>query len=263
MTQKMKIAATKYCENPELILEINRKALIIAKPFLNQLGLADYCFIRCYRDGSFQPISGAEGIVKDYFLGKMGVQSARSKESMHEKTFMYCWSEGPNKEFVDALEEKYNISEGITFVQSYKNHYDVIGFAFNDQTKESSSYFLNNVWRFEDFISEFKPHAEVFFKQMGKVCVMPPRELFDLNLERMFSENKKNKFSLKTANIEVYLTLQERTCLMLFNSRRSIKEIAREMEISPKSVESYLDRIKNKTGIAAREDLRKLAMYCE
>ena len=53
----------------------------------------------------------------------------------------------------------------------------------------------------------------------------------------------------------ISLSQREMECLMSLSQGRSIKEIARSCDISSRSVETYINRIKNKTSYATKSQL--------
>lgn len=53
----------------------------------------------------------------------------------------------------------------------------------------------------------------------------------------------------------ILLSPREKECLLLLSKARSTKEIARLLNISPRTVESYLDNIRYKTGYRYKADL--------
>ena len=58
-----------------------------------------------------------------------------------------------------------------------------------------------------------------------------------------------------------YITTQELSCLRLLLQDASLKEMARELEISSRTVETYLSRIKQRTGFASRTDFLRMMMH--
>ena len=119
------------------------------------------------------------------------------------------------------------------------------------------------MWRMDMYVKEIRGKAEEFFDMLKGERVYPPKELFDPKKETMCHEPTSKKYALKAPGVNVVLSMQERGCLLLLCKRYSIKEIAREMEVSPKTVETYIQRVKEKTGISNRENLRKIMIYCE
>ena len=263
MLDDEKIVPNEFCSDPELILDINRRADAEVRPFMEQTGLYYFCHLRCYRDGSFQPITTPFPILRDYLKGRMGVISSHNELTQYEKNYIFSWSDGMPKSYDKTFFQRYNIFEGLTFVNRYSGYFDMIGFTFPDFNFDIITYYVNNIWRFESFAKKFRNSAEKYFREMGEVRVTPPQNLIDPNLGNMFEDMGPKKYRLRTAEIDIFLTPQERNCLMLFKARYSLKDMAREMEISPKSVETYLNRIKQKAGVEGREELKDLAMYCE
>ena len=59
-----------------------------------------------------------------------------------------------------------------------------------------------------------------------------------------------------------HLTSQELACLRLIATNHSYKEAAIALGISPRSVETYMNRIKVHTGFLSRTEIAQLLLKC-
>ena len=69
--------------------------------------------------------------------------------------------------------------------------------------------------------------------------------------------NKKSKYLHKVKPEFTYLTSRERECLSYLAKGDTAKEVARNLELSPHTVEVHLKTIKHKTGLHSRSQLVK------
>lgn len=90
------------------------------------------------------------------------------------------------------------------------------------------------------------------------------KEYFDVSpkiAEQMMGKNKGTDFifALETdsqkAAIINSLTTREKSCLSWFLKGRSASETAKKLFLSPRTVEHYIDNIKNKCGVSKKSDL--------
>ena len=70
------------------------------------------------------------------------------------------------------------------------------------------------------------------------------------------------RIPIMTSTGETYLTAQELTCLRNLLQGDTCKQIANRLDISARTVETYLQRIKQRTGCVTRDDLKRLIALC-
>jgi DNA-binding CsgD family transcriptional regulator len=64
-----------------------------------------------------------------------------------------------------------------------------------------------------------------------------------------------NKFVLKVADKPILLSKREWECLSRFSQGKTYKEVARVLSLSPRTVEAYLNNIREKTQISLKSKL--------
>ncbi|MGB0935373.1 MAG: helix-turn-helix domain-containing protein [Alphaproteobacteria bacterium] len=65
----------------------------------------------------------------------------------------------------------------------------------------------------------------------------------------------RDQFELVSEVGTCHITLREYQCIQGIKAGKTYKEIAREMGVSPRSVESYLQRLKVRSGLQTRAQL--------
>lgn len=151
-----------------------------------------------------------------------------------------------------------------------KNGTSVEGFYF---TSTKSNYkivdeYINNIELFERFTLYFKDKFSAILsdeevKKESFLTVSPC--VFEENNSKTFKEDKYiqefiadtpiHKLFLIINNKEIHLSMQEFKCLAWLSRGKIVKEVAQIMNLSPRTVESYLDNIKSKTKIESRSKL--------
>jgi DNA-binding CsgD family transcriptional regulator len=69
-----------------------------------------------------------------------------------------------------------------------------------------------------------------------------------------------NKLFLNVNKKDIRLSIQEFKCLAWLSRGKSVKEIGRIMELSPRTVESYIDNTKHKINAHSRSHL--IDLFC-
>ena len=73
-------------------------------------------------------------------------------------------------------------------------------------------------------------------------------------------QNQNTRISICYSNEEKYLTYRQAQCLAKLVKGKRLKVIGKELEISPRTVEGYLNTLKERLGCAERSDLIRIAL---
>jgi DNA-binding CsgD family transcriptional regulator len=142
-------------------------------------------------------------------------------------------------------------------------------FSFSSHVK---NHYINDVYLNEPDVFNkvmFAFHQDIYPKLdlINPNCFITPKNPLNLNpsditysspcnLEEFYYKTKVTKYYFHHGSPNsFYLTRMEFICLNLLSHGQSIKEIASEINISPRTVESHLNAIKNKTGYSCRSKL--------
>jgi len=145
--------------------------------------------------------------------------------------------------------------EGFYFT-STKNNYKIV------------DEYVNNIELFERFTLYFKEKfsailSEEEVKKASFSTVSPfvfeennPKTLDEEKyIQELISDIPIHKLFLNIHGKEVHLSMQEFKCLAWISRGKTAKEVARIMDLSPRTVESYMDNVKFKTKIESRSKL--------
>ncbi len=141
----------------------------------------------------------------------------------------------------------------------YKKNNDFIeGFYFAG-TKENLNiinFFLNNVVDFDNYIFYLKNY---FFNSINKDTI--DQLLLPTILKESFSPLPnflENGGILYKEGETILLTAREAECLHYFSQGYTIKEIAKTLNLSPRTIETFINKLKNKMGVYYKSDLIKV-----
>jgi DNA-binding CsgD family transcriptional regulator len=139
---------------------------------------------------------------------------------------------------------KANTAEGLNY---YANQLDALNlFATHFSNKISSLMTGNQAQRL------YHPtiNKEYYTKKaQGKL----PRALHDL-LQSLEIE----EFYLPVGRRNVLISLREFQCLFFMSKGQTFKEVGKTLALSPRTVESYINNLKSKTGAGSKSELIKL-----
>jgi DNA-binding CsgD family transcriptional regulator len=234
-------------------LELSANLQEYSHGFLNKYGLNYFQYLRVFNDGSFS-IGVNKANWLEFALGKIfqepttpAVYSHISKDQIAKQSYMFLWEPNLPTEPV-KLAKEFNIHNGITFVERHANFYDMMAFASPEVNHTATDTYLNNIDRMQNFILGFKRDQAKLIQQLDKHRIYPKKSQQEhLNLNKMLLEGNKA------------ITMQESACLRLLTQGLTYKNIAKILNISPRTVETYLNRIKCRYNINCKHEL--IALY--
>lgn len=132
--------------------------------------------------------------------------------------------------------------------------------------KDFSKLFLNHFPLLKTFSAYFKDEMKsILNKQKHEGYTLSISKKIDSSIDPKIAKEKKKKFLSSIGFHKEWeqvdaLTRREKECLLLIAEGKSIKGVASELSISPRTVESYLINAKDKLGYTHKEDLAAKAM---
>lgn len=149
-----------------------------------------------------------------------------------------------------------------TFVLYQKQKDFIEGFYFIlPELNEKMDFLLKNFGAFQRFVyyfqnktnhlKDYDNYSDLIRFNVGEPGLSPKK-----NIMSNFLDNTPiNNISIEIQNQVIAITRREAECLDLFSKGKTSKEIARSLNISPRTVEQYVTNLKNKSGINSKSNL--------
>lgn len=171
--------------------------------------------------------------------------------------YWFLWDEAlPPTAPLQLAREKLNFHNGLTLVRRTKNYYDMIAVALPYEHANPGSFYLNKVKIIEQFIYDFDKQNKDLLHIMDKSAIALPKAYRDVNYQDMCLS--KGKIQVRGKAGLTYITTQELACIRFVLQGFSYKQIADILEISPRTVETYLIRLKRRTGYISYSQLERI-----
>lgn len=183
------------------------------------------------------------------------------KEKLHKGSYI-LWSEfnNPDQAIIVGRED-FNIDNGLTIMLDSNNTTEYYYFGTSRENMGINNFYVHNIDLFHRFIVYFKDKA---------IKILNEAEKFKLSLD-MSGVNKDQLISY-TSNINIflnkvkprrvflqelnqYLTLREVQCLYFISIGLSSKAIANKLNLSSRTVETYVEKLKFKLNIDKKKGL--------
>lgn len=241
------------------IVTTREKIEEITNNFLHDMGFSYFQYLRCYADGSIGLLSNKSDrfcTLASRMPEGPAVFSSMREEYANLPNYWFLWDEELPSEPVGLVGNFFQAWNGLTLVKRYKNHYDMIAVALAAPTSHVGSFYMNKLGAIEHFVSKFEQRHRNLLKAMDDHPLILSKPYQDINVGRMCLN--KGRTVIHTQQNDTYLTQQERKCLQLISHGHTYKRVAQLLGISTRSVETYIKRIKVRTGLNTRDDVKEI-----
>jgi DNA-binding CsgD family transcriptional regulator len=124
--------------------------------------------------------------------------------------------------------ERFNLAHGLTIVKQHEHYSDTFAFATSPSNKLINNFYINQKELFEEFITSFYEELDLPLKHL---------EQHKLRVPEGFT---------RPQDPIIELTRRQLDCIILVLEGFSAKEIAKKLDISPRTVEFHLNHLKSK-----------------
>lgn len=156
-----------------------------------------------------------------------------------------------------AASYEFNLWHGLRIYEKHADSVECWHFAAHIENYQIVNLYLNSLDLFKHFILYFRDKTSSFINTSKTGILAKLEEGVDHGVVMSdFSQQKQDflnntsidHYHLKNGDYKIALSKREAQCLNYLQQHKTIKEIARFMELSPRTVESYLNNVKMKAG---------------
>lgn len=246
----------------------HQRLLKITEPLRQHFGINYFCYQHVSFEGAWSLIgnhpdwlmfSGENGFYQidpslvDPMLMQSGVCfPANHQHREFQDTLVKQASDRFDLNHALAIVEKTNFGCDYYFLGAPKQHHNVINFYINHLKllrKDFASYFKRETLPLLKNISD---HAVDLKSLKKEFYTKPSHPLSLLQGQDLLGQQFLADINAKQ---NISLTPREKQCLHWYRLGKTAKETARVLNISPRTVEEYLDNIKRKLGCRNKRDL--------
>jgi DNA-binding CsgD family transcriptional regulator len=228
------------------------------KDFFSQHGFNYFQYLRCYIDGSFSLLTNNMGLTEEFakFPDSQLIFSSFDEGDSQKYSYWFLWDEELPDFPVSLARDKFGLHHGLTLVRRSRNYYDMIAVALPNAKNNINTFYLNKQKIIENFINNFDKNNLDLLRYLAKHSIQLPYVNRDVNYQKICLSN--NKIKILGREKMTYITGQELACVQLLLQGATIKQIADLLKISPRTVETYFNRIKLRTGFTNKADFSSI-----
>ena len=232
-----------------------------------------FIHVRVYKSGKFYFLSSNSHVPKGHLIdcqlppsGFVQFESIKSGFLLGCDDFVTATTESPKEEL--ALFELYKIKNPLCITKKYQDYFELYLLDLHSET--SNSLYINHLGFIEDFFNQIKYQYSDFLLAAEKDPLTVPAEYisrknnFDIQLSLKKEYNVTKSKGLSHPSIlccdegMINLTPRESQCLQLLARGFGLKYVARCLGISPRTVETNIEKMRLKSGVSSKESLVEL-----
>jgi DNA-binding CsgD family transcriptional regulator len=254
--------------NKTLSWEYSTHVNEICKELFDSFGMNYFDYARFYPDSSCVLLFSDKGWVNHFLKEQNYIPPPKLLAPG-----CHLWDSYIDSSILKVAEDGFNHTHGITFTFQKENYHEVINFSAPSDNKVVQSIYLNRINFLKRFIYYFKERAADLIVSLEKDKLsLGPNEIAPstqslATLDAMYNEFVRaigeDKFcdfrlalnAFTEENHLQALTLRESECVMGLLAGKSAKVMGRELNISYRTVENHLEKIKQKLNVKTRLEL--------
>lgn len=241
----------------------------ICSDFFSETDLTYYNYVRVYDDGSRICLSNNRDWMLFVFSNHDKFKITFEEKPEHGTSRYVIWDNvsGINEDsLMIVAKQEFDIAHGFTIINAYNGYVEFQYFGTTQNRSDINNFYINNLGLLHNFGMYFRDRAHALIEQAEKTRFKTPgQQFFWLKKDEATDQYVRSNYFTETNEVEryylsgelshVYLTKREAQCLTALIDGMTAKEIGKFFDISFRTVENYLNDIKQKLSCRKRSDL--------
>lgn len=249
----------------------------ICEPLFNNFGLTVFGYSHFLNNGTYLDICTDTQWQKHYlqeFASKSFIKDYVNKIRETDTKYV-LWDnrvDVPREEkfsqfILDSC--SYDIWHGFSIYKKHDNSLEAWHFATTKENYEVINFYLNRLDLLYHFILYFKDQAGKIIdtSDIKKLIHLEDKGSLSLSgemiptigkVQNFIDQTVIKRFPLTTEKGIVFISKREAECVRHLSASKTVKEIAKAMDLSPRTVESYLNNIKSKLNCSSKLEIINL-----
>ena len=248
-------------ENKKQIDLIAKELRLICEPLFTKTGISYFDYARVYYDGKSFILSTDLNYV-NYFVNH---EAYKNTPPPLITPGQHLWQGYIDLDFLQDVRVEFNYDNGITIIKKNLTYEEIYNFASASKNRHVLNLYLNQFDLLDRFLSFFRDKAKKLIEDaIRKPIVTINTDSFNqvsqfdhqyLDLYEFFNDNTIQPDDKPLSQNSFRFTKKESECLVHLIKGHSAKMIARDLNISYRTVEVHIDNLRKKTGSRNRVEL--------
>lgn len=224
---------------------------------LKNYDITCFTYAKSYVNGSRIFLGTHPELLEEYLSQKYYMKGNAESMPNNYSQQAVLWSTLPNQSCYQ-MARKFDIDHGIYLIYPNKDGCEFFTFASSTRFPQVINFYLNNFNILESFVFNFRERARKLIQQAESQKIVLPFSQQKIHSYKMNGLKKMQNamlcdkaYLLKSEK----LTIKEYNCLKLILSGLTTKEIAKELILSPRTIEDYINSLKLKFNARNKVDL--------
>ncbi len=245
----------------------------ICQPLFKKYGINYFCHIRAFKDDHYTGVMSDKRWARHYLKNKYYNIDVPSYDLDKIKSGVDIWCDTKlDKQIEKIYKDACRFGYGIGFSLIFNN--DGVCDFFSFATKNNKAYLhkkiIPNLDDFKKFVYHYLESLKIN-KELKELYAKKYRfnrigrnKVYKLASNRaafsIIDDISERRFYFSIAERNMYLTYREVQCLKYLIKEKTLKDVAQSLEISTRTVESYIGNIKLKMGCKSLSQIRESVM---
>jgi DNA-binding CsgD family transcriptional regulator len=237
----------------------------ILHPLKTHLGVTSLVYQRNFTNGTEIRLSNQPAWIKHFFdQGYYRVSGFEKHPDYYQSGFL-VWSSLTHHQPILNAAREFNIDHGMTLMQKTSDGVEYFFLGTTPDKPYVINLLLHNLEFLNRFTAYFKEQAATLIKKARENCILIPKKYEQVATSELGIPyqntlqplNPKKILKVKKFHFDNKKTLSEReiTCAKLLLQGKSARMIAEELFLSPRTVETHLQHVKEKLNRHSKSEL--------
>lgn len=239
----------------------------LSEPLRKYFGINSFGYMRTYSDCKYLSLLDGHPDFLNMFYDRVKKSDPHFIKALQDTPYgepnysLWPVDHSPNSPPILSLLNAHDLWHGFQITYRREEYCEMFSFTFSKKAGDRASFYMNNISILMKFITYFKTQAIDLIEDKDKtrLSLFPEKFCTDFisnDPSRKFLLDIDKNLSLKdsTGNI-INLTHRESECLKVFAKNKTSKEMAKILDISPRTAELHMHNIKQKLGINYKNQL--------
>jgi len=236
-------------------------------PLKKYFGITTFVYKKNFNDGAEIRLSNNAEYSYSFYKNKFHTESLfEAKPSLYTKARVLWDDVYSNTSRAAEHSRNHDVYHGITFVEPFVDGCEIFAFGVPVGRVDLMHRYLSHIDLLEKFILYFRESAQPLFRKAEKSKIQIPGKFEAAPSDLLSNENSffdRSSF-LREVCVHSYkiFSAREIQCAELLLQGFTARMISHQLNLSPRTIESYVQNIKQKTNSVSKPDLiRTLSSY--